>query len=127
MHSIHQYWQDTIHTIVDQHSEMRDCLFLTEFQIKPLFDLEDGFIRFESNIGDIRVHHECEQVEYKICALPQRGIRCVAVRSECLVVCGVCAAHPINHLFAQLHRREPFRVSPKNVAKVGVEEVAYMG
>jgi hypothetical protein len=52
----------------------------------------------------------------------------VALLAEFLVVLRVDSTHGFNHFFAQLHwRRQGFGVSPKNVAKINVEQFSRGG
>lgn len=90
--------------------------------------LQDRFIGFEPDVGNVGVDHQREQVQDEIGGFAQSGVCCEAVLLEGGVVRGRSAAHAFDHFFAEFHHgRKRLRVAPEDVAKVGVKEMTLGG
>ena len=89
-------------------SEVKPEFFLYLFMDIPMFDIR--------NIG---IHHERNQVKDEIGAFAKDGERGKAKMFEPGIMCRSCSAHSVYHFLAHLNRRrEGFRVSAQNVAKI---------
>lgn len=75
-------------------------------------------------IRDICINHEGYEIEDEVCTLPKYTERGKAEVREPRIVLRVHTTHSVNHLFANLDGRwVKFRVMPKYVAKVNMEEM----
>jgi hypothetical protein len=98
------------------------CLLFREIQqelfLQQLMHIPTLYVR------NICVDHEGHKIEDEICALPKNTERGKAEVSEPRIVLRVYTTHSINHLFANLDGGwVEFRVVPKYVAKVNMEEM----
>ena len=76
-------------------------------------------------VRDICVNHESDEIENEIGALPKDAERGKAKIREACIVLRMHTAHAVNHLFANLDGGWiQFRIMPKYVAKVDVEEMS---
>ena len=102
---------------------MLNCFFLREIQhellLQQLVNIAALYVR------NVCIDHEGNEIENEICTLPEDTKCCKAKIREACVVLGVHAPHAVNHLIANLHRWwVQFRIMPKDVAKVDMEEMA---
>lgn len=74
MQLINHHAKYRIDTVVDQLLKVADRLFFTQLKMEPLLYLENSLIRFNPNIRDVRVYHEREQVEDKVCRFSERCV-----------------------------------------------------
>src|ERR1700709_1856510 len=71
------------------------------------------------DVGDIRIHHESDQVENEIGAFPQDSVGREAEVFESGIMRRLCTTHAIHHLFAYFHLRwKWFGVATENVTKI---------
>ena len=125
MKSINDYPENRINTVAYKLFEMANSLFLIHLKMESLLHLQNSLVRLNSDIGNVGIHHEAEQVQNQICALAQRRVRREAILLKLEVVRRGGAAHALDHFLAELHHGSKwFRVTAKDKAKVGVEEVA---
>jgi len=76
-------------------------------------------------IRNICINHEGYEVEDEICTLPKNAERGETEVCEPRIVLRVHTAHSVNHLFANFDGgRVEFRIMPKDVTKVNMEEMA---
>ena len=77
------------------------------------------------DVGNVRVHHQRDQVDDQIRMLPEDRESRVAEPIEPLVVRRLRPAHRLDHLFAELYgRREGLWIAPENVPEIDVKEVS---
>mmetsp|Transcript_38688 Transcript_38688/g.121462 ORF Transcript_38688/g.121462 Transcript_38688/m.121462 type:complete len:282 (+) Transcript_38688:866-1711(+) len=107
----------------DELLEVERRLLVGEVEPQLLRHLEHVLLRLE--VGDAGVDHQQQQVEDEVRRRAQDVERLAAKHAEPLVEARVGAAHRLDHLLAQLHRRrEGLRVAAEDIAKVDVEERA---
>jgi hypothetical protein len=71
------------------------------------------------NIGDVRVDHESDQIEYEVRALPENAESCKAEVFETRIVRRLCTSHSVHHFLAHLDRRwEGFRITSQNISEI---------
>lgn len=107
---------------IQQRLEVFDCLLLTQIQSELFLDLLMDVAM--SDIGDIRINHESNEVEDQVSTLAKNSECRETERFETGVVCGGRSTHAIDHFFANFNgRREGFRISSEDIAKVNMEEM----
>eukprot|EP00327_Prymnesium_parvum_P039256 CAMPEP_0195653490 /NCGR_PEP_ID=MMETSP0815-20121206/33421_1 /TAXON_ID=97485 /ORGANISM="Prymnesium parvum, Strain Texoma1" /LENGTH=406 /DNA_ID=CAMNT_0040797651 /DNA_START=128 /DNA_END=1345 /DNA_ORIENTATION=- len=124
MNSLGDLREKSTHRVVDQLLEVSSGLLLiTELKSKLLRHLEHVMLALD--VFHVRVYHEQEKIEDQIGRGSEDVERFTARQAEAVVQNGVRAAHRLDHLLAQLHRRrERLRVAAEDVAEVDVEQRA---
>lgn len=125
MNSINNDGKNTPDAINNQTLEMANGLFFAHLEMEAFADFEHGLVGFEADVGDVGIDHEGKQVQDQVAGFAEGGVGREAVLFEGGVVGGGCAAHAVDHFFAEFHHgREGLGVAAEDVAEVGVEEVA---
>lgn len=103
---------------------MPNSLFLRHLQMKPLLNLQHSLIWLDTNIRNIGINHQTEQVKDEIRRFTERSIRREAILLELEIQGGGSSAHALDHFLAEFHHGcERLGVSAEDEAEVGVEEV----
>jgi len=108
---------------VDQILHVTKGLLVVEIQPEFVLHLPHRLVRFQGDVRNARVAHECEQVQNQIGVSSEMEEGGVAELAELLVVLRVDPAHGLDHLLAELHgRRQRLGIAAEDVTKVDVEE-----
>lgn len=116
-----QYHRD-IRGLIQQRLKVLDRLLLRQIQPKLLLDLLMHVAVLD--VRYVRVNHQSDKVEYQVRAFAKDAEGGEAKVLEPGVMGGLRAAHSVDHFFTHFDgRREGFRVSTENVAKVNYGEI----
>lgn len=112
--------------LVQERLEVLDGFFLSEVEPKLVLELLVHIPVLD--VRDICIDHECDEVKDQVCGFAQDAECGEAERAEARIVGRACAAHRVDHLFADLdRRREWLGVPAENVPKVDYERTRVSG
>lgn len=97
---------------------MPTTLFARSARTRLRAHLQNHFIWFHGNVGDIGVRHKAEQVECEVGRPPERQEGAVAVANEPLVLGTARTTHPFHHLSRQLQEGVRVNYTPPSPFKL---------
>lgn len=128
MQLVDDHGHDGTNTLLDLLGNVVQCLLIIHFQFEFVLNFLHRLIRFQGDIGNVRIDHQREQVENQIGMPPQvckRGSYKNAKLSEIL---RTHSAHCVDHFSGYLHGWwTHFGITTQNETKIDVEQATSFG
>lgn len=82
MKTVNDYTKYGVGTVTDKLFKMADGFLFSHFEMESLLHLQNGLIWLYTDVWNVGVNHQTEEIENEICGLAQRRIGCEAVLLE---------------------------------------------